>query len=210
MNLSKEIEPPGDISSSTTYDFCFKKVELSYESYEGVNVSVRYYVRLTLFKKFFGTKKTIDKVFYVVNPLINNITINPDLKMEIGKEDLLLQFEFYQTKFNLKDCILGKVTFERISFKMKSLELQIIKKETLFNNKLDNSLISKFELIDGNPETGDIIPIRMFLGSYELCPSYINTNNVFSVRYFLKIVVIDENDGSFFKQQEIVLWRKSF
>jgi len=41
MNLSKEIEPPGEIIKSTTYDFNFKKVELSFESYEGINISVR-------------------------------------------------------------------------------------------------------------------------------------------------------------------------
>ena len=42
INLSKEIEPPGEMSKSTTYDFNFKKVELSFESYEGVNIAIRY------------------------------------------------------------------------------------------------------------------------------------------------------------------------
>ena len=75
---------------------------------------------------------------------------------------------------------------------------------------MDNSLISKFELVDGNPETGDVIPIRMFLGSYELYPTYMNINNIFSLRFFLKIVLIDDDDKYFYKQQEIILWRKGF
>ena len=41
MNLSKEIEPPCEITKSTSYDFQFKKVEMTYESYQGVNVSVK-------------------------------------------------------------------------------------------------------------------------------------------------------------------------
>ena len=41
MNLSKEIEPPGEINKSTAYDFNYKKVELPIESYEGVNVAVK-------------------------------------------------------------------------------------------------------------------------------------------------------------------------
>jgi|LauGreDrversion4_2_1035121.scaffolds.fasta_scaffold320546_2 hypothetical protein len=90
-------------------------------------------IRLSLFKKFFGTKKTIEKPFLVVNPIVNNLTINPELNIEIGKEDLMLGFNFYHSKFHLKDCLLGKLTFEKINFKLKSLELQIIKKETLFS-----------------------------------------------------------------------------
>ena len=90
-------------------------------------------IRLSLFKKFFGTKKTIEKPFLVANPIMNNLTINPELNVEIGNDDLLLRFNFYQSKFNLKDCLLGKLTFEKINFKLKSLELQIIRKETLFS-----------------------------------------------------------------------------
>ena len=48
MNLSKEIEPPGEILNSTSYDFNFKKVDLTYESYEGVNISIRYGIYFNL------------------------------------------------------------------------------------------------------------------------------------------------------------------
>lgn len=71
-------------------------------------------------------------------------------------------------------------------------------------------MISKFELCDGNPQEGDIVPIRMYLGSYDLSPTYMNVNNVFSLRYFLKIVIIDDDERHFYKQQEIFLWRKGF
>ena len=174
-------------------------------------------IRLTLLKKFFGTKKTIEKSFYVFNPIMDNLTINPDLKMDLGKDDLKMEFEFFHSKFHLKDCILGKVTFHKINFKMKSLELQLIRKETSFSkklayldNKTDNTLINKFEVIDGNAVSGDVIPIRMFLGGCDLSPTYINVNNLFSLRYFLKIVIIDDDDKHFFKQQEITLWRKEY
>lgn len=93
-------------------------------------------IRLSLFKKFFGTKKTIEKPFLVTNPVMQNLTINPDLKIEIGKEDLLMEFVFYYSKFHLKDCILGSVNFLKIGFKLKSLEMQIIRKETLLSINL--------------------------------------------------------------------------
>ena len=66
----------------------------------------------------------------------------------------------------------------------------------------------KYEVMDGAPVRGECIPIRLFLKSYELTPTYKNVNNKFSVRYFLNLVLIDEEDRRYFKQQEITLWRK--
>ena len=77
------------------------------------------------------------------------------------------------------------------------------------NQIVDSNLITKFEVIDGSPASGEIVPIRMFVNSYELSPTYKDINSYVSVRYFLKFVIIDEEDKSFFKQQEIIFWRKT-
>eukprot|EP00192_Tetraselmis_astigmatica_P016193 CAMPEP_0117668554 /NCGR_PEP_ID=MMETSP0804-20121206/11616_1 /TAXON_ID=1074897 /ORGANISM="Tetraselmis astigmatica, Strain CCMP880" /LENGTH=98 /DNA_ID=CAMNT_0005476463 /DNA_START=281 /DNA_END=576 /DNA_ORIENTATION=+ len=42
---------------------------------------------------------------------------------------------------------------------------------------------------------------------YDLTPTYKNINNKFSVRYFLNLVLVDEEDRRYFKQQEIQLCR---
>ncbi len=55
---------------------------------------------------------------------------------------------------------------------------------------------------------GEIIPIRLYLSGYELTPSYKSISGKFSVKYFLNLVLIDEEDRRYFKQQEIHLWRK--
>ena len=63
--------------------------------------------------------------------------------------------------------------------------------------------------MDGCPVRGEKSPIRLYLGGIsELTPSYINVANSFSVRYFLNLVLVDEEDRRYFKQQEITLWRK--
>ncbi len=68
--------------------------------------------------------------------------------------------------------------------------------------------MAKFEVMDGAPVRGECIPIRLFLKGYDLTPSYKNVNNKFSVKYFLNLVLVDEEDRRYFKQQEIILWRK--
>lgn len=70
--------------------------------------------------------------------------------------------------------------------------------------------LSKFDLMDGSPVKGEVIPVRLFLGGNPgLTPTYRNVYNKFSVKYFLNLVIVDENGRRFFKQQEIVLWRKA-
>lgn len=41
-----------------------------------------------------------------------------------------------------------------------------------------------------------------------LTPTFKNINNKFSVKYFLNLVLVDEEDRRYFKQQEVQLWRK--
>ena len=47
----------------------------------------------------------------------------------------------------------------------------------------------------------------MYLSPYETTPTYRNVHNKFSVSYLLNLVLVDEEDRRYFKQQEIVLYR---
>jgi len=62
--------------------------------------------------------------------------------------------------------------------------------------------------MDGAPVRGESIPIRLFLAPYDLTPTFKNVHNKFSVKYYLNLVLVDEEDRRYFKQQEINLWRK--
>lgn len=49
--------------------------------------------------------------------------------------------------------------------------------------------------------SGESIPIRLFLAGYELTPTFKDVNKKFSVRYFLNLVLVDEEERRYFKQQ---------
>lgn len=70
----------------------------------------------------------------------------------------------------------------------------------MFNDSL-TSLMHVFDL------SGESIPIRLFLSPYELTPTHKNINNKFSVKYYLNLVLVDEEDRRYFKQQEITIYR---
>ena len=62
------------------------------------------------------------------------------------------------------------------------MELSIIKKEIVGNGQsavTETENLNKFEIMDGAPVKGECIPIRFYLASTELTPSYENVNNRF-------------------------------
>ena len=46
------------------------------------------------------------------------------------------------------------------------------------------------------------------LEPYDLTPTMKDVYNKFSVKYYLNLVLVDEEDRRYFKQHEILLWRK--
>jgi hypothetical protein len=133
--------------------------------------------------------------------------------MEVGIEDCLhIEFEYNKTKYHLKDVVIGKIYFLLVRIKIKHMELAIIRREStgsgpnLYN---ESETITKFEIMDGAPVRGESIPIRLFLNGFDLSPTYKAVHNKFSVKYYLNLVLVDEEDRRYFKQQEVHLWRKS-
>jgi len=49
--------------------------------------------------------------------------------------------------------------------------------------------------------TGESIPIRLFMNGYDLTPTMRDVNKKFSVRYYLNLVLVDDEDRRYFKQQ---------
>lgn len=91
------------------------------------------------------------------------------------------------------------------------MELAVIWKETVGRGQTtttEQEVLSKFELMDGGPVKGETVPIWFYLSNVDLTPTYKDINNRFSCKYFLNLILVDEEDRRYFKQAEIILWRK--
>lgn len=105
---------------------------------------------------------------------------------------------------------MGKIYFLLVRIKIKHMELSIIRRETTGaapNQYNESETITKFEIMDGAPVRGETIPIRLFLGGFELTPTFRDVNKKFCTRYYLNLVLIDEENRRYFKQQEITVFR---
>jgi len=209
-SLVKELVVPGDLTENKTFPFEFLNVEKQYESYNGINVRLRYFLRFTITRSF-QANISKEQDIWVQNfqkpPEINN-----SIKMEVGIEDCLhIEFEYNKSKYHLKDVIIGKIYFLLVRIKIKHMEIALIKREStgsgpnLYN---ESETLTKYEIMDGAPVRGESIPVRLFLGGFELSPTYRNVHNKFSVKYYLNLVLVDEEDRRYFKQQEVTIWRK--
>lgn len=216
ISLVRELETKGDLTETKCYPFEFS-TEKPYETYSGLNVRLRYFVRVTMSRSY-GNHFTKERDFAVQNvqslaaQQLNAETPVQAIKMEVGIEDCLhIEFEYDKQKYHLKDVILGKIYFLLVRIKIKHMELAVIRRETagtgsnVFN---ESENIVKYELMDGAPIKGECVPIRLFLSTLELTPTYRSINNCFSVKYYLNLVLVDEEERRYFKQQEVTFWRK--
>jgi len=212
--LERPLEEAGEINSDKSYNFEFLNVDKPYETYNGNNVRLRYFLRVKVARSYSSNiTKTLD---FAVQNLQTEPELNHSIKMEVGIEDCLhIEFEYNKSKYSLSDVVIGKIYFLLVRIKIKHMEVVIIKRESCGSGSGPNTYnesenISKYEIMDGAPVRGESIPIRLFLSPYELTPTQRSVQNKYSVKYYLNLVLVDEEDRRYFKQQEITLWRKNY
>ncbi|KAH8982356.1 vacuolar protein sorting-associated protein 26-domain-containing protein [Lactarius hatsudake] len=130
--ISQEVATPRDLRQAQTFEFMFKNVEKQYESYLGINVKLRYFIRVTISRRMADVVKERDI-------WVHSFRMPPDsnssIKTEVGIEDYLyIGFGYNKSKYHLKDMI------------------SIIRRETTGsppNQYNESEAITKFEIMDG-------------------------------------------------------------
>ncbi|CDR97324.1 vacuolar protein sorting-associated protein 26 family protein, putative [Babesia bigemina] len=209
FTMSRDIEASGSVIESKSYRWKFPLVGIENETYWGVNIRMYYFVRITIVKPY-GGNICKDAMFAVQNvgipPQINNT-----IKMEVGIEDALhIEFEYNKSAYNMRDVILGKVYFLLVALSIKYMEVAIQRVETITLGRSvvnETQTVTTFEVMDGSPVKGECIPVRIYLTGLDLCPTYKNVQNKLTVKHYINLLIVDEDDRRYFKKQEIEFWR---
>ncbi|KAG7384693.1 Vacuolar protein sorting-associated protein 26A [Phytophthora pseudosyringae] len=212
-NSVRELQPSGEvIEGEQTFAFDFAKVDKPHESYYGKSVKLRYVLRATLARGNYASNLVHEQDLWVQR-VAPPPPVDRSIKMEVGIEDCLhIEFEYDNSRYHLKDVVIGKFFFLLVRIKIKHMELAILRRESVGSGTqrhTESETITKFEIMDGAPVKGESVPVRLYLAPYALTPTYRNVQSRFSVKYFLNLVLVDEEDRRYFKQQEITLWRKN-
>lgn len=211
IQQSYELSRPAIITQEKTmFKFQFSGIDKKYDSYAGKNVRLRYFLRVSIAKKY-SSGVTKEQEIWVVN-YQEAPSKNKPILMTVGVDRCVrIEFKYAKTWYNMTDVVLGQVYFELVRLPLQSMELQIQRKETTGfapNQTVDTEVLARYELMDGAPVKGESMPIRVFLANLDLTPTYTNINNMFSVTYHLHLVLIEEDGKRYFKQCEFKLWRK--
>ena len=213
----RELDVPGVLMGQQRYAFDLSHAEKPYESYNGLNVRLRYFVRVTVTRGY--ASSLIKEQEFVVQVAQPAPETNTPVKMEVGIEECLhIEFEYDKSKYHLADILAGSINFLLVRIKLKHMELEVKQRETTTsgvkgqNASSETQTIAKYEIMDGAPVKAERIPLRLFLKPYSqnLTPTYRNVCNKLDVKYFINLVLVDEEDRRYFKQQEIELYRDKF
>jgi len=210
LELTQDISPAGEVTQDKILlEFNFQNVRLPYESYKGDYASVKYYIKIIIALPVKNTE--YQKEFAVVNPHNSTILEKNDepIKMQVGmKNKLSLAIYFHHKNYSCRGTLKGFIAFNFLNINLKFMEVQIVRREVIFGDKrCEPAYVARYELIDGVPNKNEKIPIRFFLKSYNLTPTYPNIDNIFFVKYYLNLVIADDKDNRYFKQKEICLFR---
>ena len=158
LSMQTELAAPGDLQHPQTFPFTFKNVEKPYESYSGINVRLRYFVRVTVSRRMQDVvrEKDLWVYSYRMPPETNSV-----IKMDVGIEDCLhIEFEYSKSKYHLKDVIVGRIYFLLVRLKIKHMELSIIRRETTGvppNQYNESETLVRFEVCTSLPESNPSI-----------------------------------------------------
>jgi vacuolar protein sorting-associated protein 26 len=88
---------------------------------------VRYFINVLVNRSFNKINKEED---FVVQNVGLEPVLNPPLKFGVGVADYLnLELLLEGSKFHLKDCIVGSVTFHLVRLKIKLMEILLLRRE---------------------------------------------------------------------------------
>eukprot|EP00124_Ichthyophonus_hoferi_P003069 Ihof_evm4s244 gene=Ihof_evmTU4s244 len=210
VSLVRNLAPQGEINKKSSYDFEFSKIEKPHDSYHGLRVRLRYLVRVVI-GKWLGEMEH-EREIWVQKERMDEMEPNRPIKLEVGiGESLHIECEYLKSSYHLYDSVIGRAVFLLVRLKVKIMEVTLIKVEQtgLGVRRLNQTeTIASFQIMDGTPVKGESIPIRLFLGAYPLGPTMNDICQRFSVKYYLNLVLYDEDDRRYFKQEEIILFRK--
>ena len=165
-------------------------MKLQYESYKGDLINLKYFIKVNIIKSL--RTFSYEEEFAVIKPCNIDILKKNDepISMQVGVKDLLsILIELNHINYSIHGTLKGSVSFGKVNLLITKMEIQLIKKETIYgshtNNNTKKKIVASYELIDGGPYKNETIPFRFFLSPYNLTPTYKDISSYFSTRYYL-------------------------
>jgi vacuolar protein sorting-associated protein 26 len=171
--------------------FTFERIALPTPSYYGTRVQLSYRVECNIV----GTELGARKEFCLVRP--EDVESVP-LTKGIGVTNLLhLEVLLQSTVVDPRVGFVGCLYFALAKIRIVEIALDLIRREAIGQETFD-TVLKRFEILDGSPVKGVLIPIRFFIGDLNVWPVPRVLGVV--VSYAICVNGKDEQGGKYVKQ----------
>jgi vacuolar protein sorting-associated protein 26 len=171
--------------------FTFDRIALPTTSYYGSRVQLSYRIECTIV----GTDLGTGKEFYVVRP--EDVEIIP-LHKGIGVTNLLhLEVLLQSIVVDPRIGFIGCLYFALAKIRIIAISLELIRREAIGEETYE-TVLKTFEVLDGSPVKGVIIPVRFFLGDLNVWP--VPKELGVAVSYSICVHGLDEAGGKYIRQ----------
>lgn len=200
--------------------FSFGPVKMPYESFDGLRVCLHYSVRLVILQRAQDLIKERTLWLSSTNTLRTPTAeiIEQDVRVEVGLDEFLqMEMDFTQTRFPLDAIqVRGQLRFILVRLRIAFIELNFMRREIIDGSTAksqapfqDALTIARHQIMEGPAYRGDCIPFELNLLNSDdeesLTITYEQVARQFSVRYYIVMVIHDEEGRRYFRQQEITL-----
>jgi vacuolar protein sorting-associated protein 26 len=210
LEQSQSFLAAGDLSTAFFTAFSFNDVVLPTGSFYGPTLSVAYGLEVKMLRRFGD--------FVHCQPFVvfgfDDGQGNEPIHNEIGISGVLqYEFIFSRRKFDCHDMVIGVVypTFVRIRIVHMQLSLYCAEQYVQGGRLLrERTKIATTEIMDGPPVRGDKIPIRFFLGDWNVWPYLDFVGSAVRVDWYFMVRLIDDNGKKYYKRLKPEIVRLPF
>lgn len=204
--VALRLSEAGTISNSQEFQLPKCSIGANCQTYVGDSFSLRHWLRISV-KKLIGTVDYEKEIIaYNIQPPSKKLDL---ICVRVAVQDSIrIDLITNRRQFEINDVITGAAHFLLVNLKVKSFTVTLVAQEyTEVNGKVNRTKnrIQQWEITDGAPVKGEIVPFRLFLHPLHLNPSCSNPEHGYSVTHFLHFTVVTMSNEKYFKALQIKL-----
>ena len=205
---AQHLAPIGDLATPIDTDFSFDNLDFPVSSYYGQTINAEYGIELKVMHRLSDFKYTLPFLVFLFHPT----SVQEPIHNEIGMTNVLhIEFVFPQADFDCREVVIGAAFFILVKLRIVNMNVSLYCVETYENGAKfirERTIVDTSELMDGAPVKGDNIPIRYFLGPFDIWPYIAWKGSPLKVDYYLRSQMIDENGKKYYKRLKVNIVRK--
>ncbi|EAX88807.1 hypothetical protein TVAG_181550 [Trichomonas vaginalis G3] len=204
--VSTQLVPSGSFTGSMECQLPQITIPNKIQTYHGKLFAIKHILKFVAKKSFSSIEYQEEIKAYNYTPCVTKL--QPLCVRVAVTENLRIDLIINRRKFELRDVIFGAAHFLLVALKITKFEIQLIAQEISERDgkpQKCKNVVHSWQVTDGAPVKGEMIPFRLFLSPLNLSPSCVDQVNGFSVSHFLHFIIYTTGRQKYFKSLQIKL-----